>query len=135
MKNGNKLHVQTLFLIGFLVGEYLLGMLTNLLVSSPEGGADWQQWEFARTQLPVMAHVILGLLLLVGSIVVCIWAFRAEDRTWKIASGIGLGSILLAIVSGSEFISSQRDYYSLVMSLLLIAAITAYAWGIYKTKQ
>jgi hypothetical protein len=134
MRKNDKLQIQSLFLIGFLVGEYLLGMLTNLFVAFPQGSADWQQWEFARTQLLVISHIVLGLLLLAGAIVLYIRAFRAKDRTWEIASGVGLGSIFLAIVSGSAFISTQLDYYSLLMSLLFIVAVAAYGWGIYKTK-
>jgi hypothetical protein len=133
--NNSKLRIHAFFLIGFLVGEYLLGMLTNLFVMLPEAQTGSQQWEFARTQPLVMAHIILGLLLLIGSIILYIRAIRAKSQTWKIASGIGLGSILLAIVAGSEFITSQQDYYSLVMSLLFIVAVAAYGWGIYITKK
>jgi len=135
MKTNNKLRVQAYFLLGFLSLQYLLGMLTNLFVAFPENNTDLQQWEFAKTQFMLMAHIILGILLLVGAIMLYIRAFQAKDRHWKIASGIGLGSILLAILSGSEFISTQSEYYSLVMSLLFILAVGAFGWGIYQSND
>src|SRR6476646_1189324 len=129
-KKNDKLQTQAWYLLAFLACQYILGMLANLFIAFPEGNNDWQQWEFAKTQLLLMAHIVLGMLLLIGSIALYIRAFRAKDRTWKIASGIGLGSILLAIISGSEFISSQQEYYSLVMSVLFIVAVGAFGWGL-----
>ena len=109
-------------------------MITNLFVQFPEGVTGQSQWDFARTQLILVSHIILGLLLLVGSIVMYVRAIRAKDRNWNIAAGVGFGSILLAIISGSQFISLQKDYYSLLMSLFFVTAIGAYGWGIYKSK-
>jgi len=67
-------------------------------------------------------------------VVLLVRAIRLYDESWKISAGVGLGSILLAIMSGSEFISTQAELYSFAMSLLFVVAVVALCWGIYKTK-
>ncbi len=129
-----RLKRQAIGIIVMLVLEYILGMTTNLFVHFTQGQAAQANWDFARTQLPLMAHIILGMLILLAAIVLYIQAVKARSRTWKIPSGIGLGSVLLTIFSGSEFVSKQSDSYSFVMSLLFIVALSSYGWGIYKSK-
>jgi heme A synthase len=135
MKASQKLRGHAIGLLGLLAVQYVLGMLSNLFVSFPEHNSDWQQWEYAKQQLLVMSHIVVGMLLLVGTIVLLVRAIQTHDKAWKISAGLGFGSILLAIISGSEFISSQSDSYSLVMSLFFLTAVMSLGWGIYKTKS
>lgn len=121
-------------MLGFLIGQYVLGMLTNLYVKFPENKTNYQQWQYANGQLLIGLHIILGVLLLIGSIVLLVRAIRMKDRVWRVAATIGLGSILLAVISGSEFISTQNHAYSLIMSALFVSSVAAYGWGLYKTK-
>lgn len=120
-------------MLALLACQYILGMLTNFFVPFPEGPAD-QQWQFASTQLLPMAHIVLGLALLVGALVLLVKAIRLKDRVWKIASSVGLGAILLAVEAGSEFVTTQEEGYSFAMSILFIVAVAAYGWGVYKSK-
>lgn len=133
-KSNPQLRLQGFFIIGFLLVQYLLGILSNLYVQFPDNNTDWQHWHFAKGQLLIVAHIVVGMLLLIGMIVLYIRAFRSKDKIWKIASGIGLGSVLLAIMSGSEFISTQSAIYSFVMSVLFVIALGSIAWGLYKTR-
>ncbi len=135
MKTTNTLRTHGFVILGLLVAQYVLGILTNLFIMFPENKTDWQQWDFAKSQLLLVAHIILGILLLFGSIALLVRAIKLKDRTWKIVASIGLVSILLAIVSGSEFVSTQQAAYSLGMSILFIIVLGAFGWGIYKTKN
>ncbi len=127
-QNGFKTHA--LIMIGLLVIQYALGMVSNLFVQFPQTDQAAQQWEFARTQLSEMAHIALGMLLFLSAILFVIRAIRKHSRRWIISSIIGLLAILTAIVSGSTFISTQVDAYSLVMSLAFIVTFLAYGWNL-----
>ena len=122
-------------LLVLLAIQYTLGMLVNLYVKFPPDVTTNQQWDFARDQWLLMAHIGLGMLILIGSIALWVMAIRAKDRVWKIASGLAFGSILLAIITGSEFISMQKEPYSFAMSLFFITAIASLSWGIYRSKS
>src|SRR5258708_4739919 len=99
-----------------LVFQYLLGMWSNLFVQFPEMGDQGRFWEFAWKQLPLALHIILGLLLLVGSSALIAQALKSKDKTWIKVSIVGFLAILLSAYSGSTFISTQNDLYSLIMS-------------------
>lgn len=115
--------------------QYILGMVSNLFVQFPEAGTENQMFEFARTQLPEISHIILGLLLFVFALVFWIRAIRARFRAWTVAAGIGLLAILIAVYSGARFIPTQDDLYSLLMSLAFILALLAYVWGLLAARN
>ncbi len=118
-------------LIGGLALQYMLGMYVDLFISFPEGVSEGEQWQFAWSQPALVAHIILALLLFMGSIALCIRAARAHNRQWIIASGIGLLAIFAAAASGGQFIPTQSDPYSYSMAIAFIVAVLAYGWGLY----
>jgi heme A synthase len=122
-------------LMGLLALQYILGMITNLYVEFPAGKSNSQEWHFASSQFVVMSHIILGMLLLVASVALWVKAYKSDDKNWKIASGITFGSVVLAAVSGSEFVSLQQEIYSFAMSAFFVLAVGALAWGLYAGKK
>jgi hypothetical protein len=130
-----KLRGHALGMLGILVVEYGLGMLSNLYVNFPEGSTDWQHWHYAESQVLLISHIAVGMVLLLGVIALWVRAMMLRDKTWKIAGGLGLGSVVLAIVSGSQFVSTQEDGFSLAMSLFFLAALASLGWGVYKSKS
>ena len=129
-KTQNGLRTHALLMIGLLVIQYALGMVTNLFVQFPQTSQEVQLWEFARTQLPAMAHIALGMLLFLSAIIFVVRAARKHSRRWILSSTVGLIAILTAIISGSAFISSQVDAYSLVMAQAFAVAFLAYGWNL-----
>src|SRR4051812_42260322 len=125
MHTGRKLRGHAFGMVGLLIAQYVLGMLANLYVQFPENQTEWQMWDFAKTQPLILTHIALGMLLLFGTLVLVIRAINAKNRPWRIASGLAFGSIVLAIVSGSEFITTQNDWLSLAMSLFFIVALVS----------
>lgn len=111
--------------------QYVLGMATNLYAAFPTSGDARVMWEYAKTQPLVMAHIIIGTLLLVGAIALCVQGYKSKNRTWQISSFLGLIAIGFSWLSGERFVSTQQDVFSLSMAVGFIAAILAYAWGIY----
>ena len=90
---------RTLAKLGFgmiilLVGQYLLGMYTNLFVTIPDGVNGWQ---WMSNSLAIMGHVTLGTLLLVVSVALLVFGARARSRTWIVASLVGLVGIGAAL--------------------------------------
>ncbi len=118
-----------------LAVQYILGMITNLFVQFPDTTVEGQLWEFAWTQVSEAAHIILGLLLSIGAVMLLIRSINYKNRTWTIAASVGLAGILTAIYGGVRFIPTQNDLYSLVMSIAFIVALLAYGWGVYASKN
>ena len=129
------LRIQGVFLSVALVIQYALGMYVNLFVSFPENANEGQLWEFAWSQTPLAAHIILAILILLGAIVALVRALLHKNRTWIIANSIGLVAVLAAGASGAIFIPSQTDLYSYSMSLAFLIAILAYAWGLFNSRS
>ena len=124
---------RTLAKLGFgmiilLVGQYLLGMYTNLFVTIPDGVNGWQ---WMSNSLAIMGHVTLGTLLLVVSVALLVFGARARSRTWIVASLVGLVGIGAALAGGSSFMNGQYDAMSFLMAGGLGVAILAYAAALY----
>jgi heme A synthase len=125
---------QTTGLIIGLVVQYLLGMYVNMFVPFPEQGSEAQMWEFAKSHPSVMAHILIGTILLLNALFFFIRALRSKDTIWKKTSGLGVLGIVIAFVAGEQFIGSQNDVLSYAMSLGFILALLSYFWELYKTK-
>lgn len=130
-----KLTNHSLGLIGALIVQYVLGMLTNLFVAFPDSNSPIAHWEFARGQWLIMSHIIVGTLIVIGTVALYVRAVKLKDKTWKIAGGITLGSVILAWLSGEEFITSQTDVHSFSMALFFLIALLSLGWGVYRSRS
>jgi hypothetical protein len=133
-KHQHTLSRQGLGMIFGLCVQYILGIIVLIYVSFPEEGNAKVMWEYARTQPIVMAHILFGTLLFIGSVAFCIRAFRAKDAIWIPGTLIGLVGIVGAWMSGEEFVASQNDVYSLLMAVFFIFSVLAYTVSIYRSK-
>lgn len=124
----------TLGLIGLLILQFLLGMFAALFVHFPEGVSESQIWKFAGQEGIIAIHIILGLLILLGAIVLVVRTIILKDKTWIITSLVGLAGVILADVTGFLFIPQQNDMYSYCMAVGFIIALVAYFWGVYKAR-
>lgn len=129
------LKIQSYFILGFLILQYLLGMFANLFVQFPDTTNEKMLWEFSKNQWPVMTHMIITLLLVIGGIVLLIRTIRKKDKQWIIATSVGLFALLLATAAGVQFIPTQQDVYSYIMAIAFMLAFTSYGWGLYKAKK
>jgi hypothetical protein len=129
------LKIQSHVMLGFLIFQYLFGMAVNLFVQFPDTKSQSILWEFAKSQMALVLHIILGALLLIGALVFIIRAIHSKNKQWIISASVGLLAILVAIISGAQFIPTQQDVYSYIMAVAFILAVFAYGWGIYKAKD
>ena len=134
-KSQNSLRTIAFVMLGLLVLQYVLGMVTNMWVQFPQTDQVNQLWDAARAQLPSLAHIILGVLLLAGAIIFVIRAASQHRRNWIVSSALGVTAILVAAFGGATYVSSQSDAWSMVMALGFIGAVLAYGWGLYATRR
>ncbi len=99
-------------MIGLLFIQYILSMTSNPFRHIPRQGIRF-----------------------VGAIVLNRRAFKFRSRRWIIASVTGSVSILVAITCGALFIPSPVDAYSLAMAIAFLAAISSYAFGLYRGRS
>jgi hypothetical protein len=125
----------SIVMIAMLILQYILGMITNLFVKFPENGQPEQLWAAANSQFASLSHIILGMLLLVVGILIIIRAVMSKNRTLVWISVAGLVSILVAIYSGSMFVTAQTETYSLIMAIAYIVSVVAYGWGFIAVKK
>lgn len=129
------LRIQAHVLLGFLIIEYLLGMAASLFVEFPQTHNATMLWQFAKGQFSITAHIVIGLLMVIGAIVLLVRAIIRKDKKWIIAASVGLFGILVAAFAGERFVSTQQAIYSYSMAVAFIIAFVAYGWGIYKAKN
>ncbi len=134
VQSSTKLKKQGLGMIIGLTIQYLLGMITNIFVKFPENQQSDQLWEFARKQIPVVLHSIIGLLLLIGSLALLIQAIRYKNKRWTSTASIALIGVIAAGVGGAIFIPTQNNIYSFIMAVGFLVPLLAYIWGIYSSK-
>jgi len=134
-KTQNGLRTNAIVMIALLVIQYALGMIANMFVQFPDTTEPGQLWEFARTQFPTLAHILIGTLLVLVAVIFIIRAVRAHNGTWIASSVFGLIGILGAYWGGVTFVSTQVDAYSMVMALAFIIAFLAYGWGLYTSRS
>lgn len=130
MGKNKQLKTTSIILLGILMVQYLLGMATNLFVQFPQSQNASQLWEFAWKQLPLASHIITGIALLIGAVVLLIQSIKKRQRKWILVSTIGLVSIIVAGYSGATFIPTQINIYSFIMSLGFIIALLSYVFGV-----
>jgi predicted transporter len=135
MLKKDPLKIQSHFILGFLILEYLFGMFVSLFIEFPDTKNEKMLWEFAKGQPSIVIHMVLAALLVIGGIVLLIRSIRRKDRNWIIAASVGLFALLAASVAGSQFIPTQQDPYSYSMAVAFLLALFSYGWGIYKAKK
>ncbi len=132
-------------LLILLAAQFLVGMLVNLFVQVPAvhpgtnadnyfvGVAQGVIWALGNATLYLLLHVILGLLLFVGSIVQLILAIIARRRAWIVVSIFGLLGIMAAGFNGASFMNYGHDFSSLLMAIGFLLAAIPYTIGLTVT--
>ena len=134
MARDTSLHKQAWGMLIGLTVQYILGMQASLFVKFPDSGTQGQYWEFAWHHVPVALHIALGIILSINTIVLVVRAVMGKSVVWIAPVWLGLVGVFLAAFSGSQFITTQLNSYSLVMSLGFLLAFFAYGWGLYRSR-
>lgn len=113
-------------MLGLLSLQFLLGIVANLYVTFPESTDKATLWHAAWSHWSTAAHAILGVLIVLLGLVVLIKAIRLRQGNFSALAIIGFIMLLVAAFGGEEFVSTQKDAYSLVMAIGFIVAMGIY---------
>lgn len=83
-------------------------------------------WAITSGLLPLAAHVILGILLVIAGFVLIALAASSDHRGVLIASILGVLFILGAAFNGASFLNFNDDFSSMIMAGLFAAALACY---------
>ena len=128
------LRIQAHIIFGFLIIEYLLGMVASLFVQFPNTANKKLLWEFAQGQWSIVLHILIAFGLVISGIAFLFRTIRRKNKYWIISASVGLASLLVATFAGMEFVSTQNDAASYTMATAFIVALVSYGWGIYRAK-
>ena len=108
--------------------QFSLGTILSLYVPVPssDAHAGWMQ-EIETAPGMLTAHVVLGLLLVVGAAIVAIQAIAVRHGALIAAATAGIVALIGAFVAGEAFVESGSDSASLTMALLASVALICYA--------
>ncbi len=120
-----------LAILGFLVLQFILGMALNLFVAFPNVPAGSQEQTYINaifTTPFLLEHFVVGVGLLLGSAWILVGAARSKVRNASLVAGLGFISILVAYLSGFEFLLSgfRNNALSFAMGLGFIVALLSY---------
>ena len=134
-KSLNAFRTLTLFTLGALLIEFILGMYTALFVEFPDTLTDGNAWAWSQGSLVVQAHVLVGTLLVLLVLATVVLGFVARNRNAIISAIAGLVLVAVAYVSGSIFLANiANDNYSFYMALGFVGSVVAYFAAFYFTR-
>ncbi len=106
-----------------LVVQFILGMFNNFYVKFPDKAGPLGNWKFVLHSAGEIAHIVVGLIILVTVLMTVARAVRMKNRHMMTVATIGLVAVLLAIIGGVLFVTTQVDVYSYLMSIGFLVAI------------
>jgi hypothetical protein len=115
---------------------FILGMIANLYIEIPEGtaaSAAWS-WVFSNSGV-IVAHIVLGTLLVVIALASLVLAVMSKNRTAILASSFGAVFTLAAYYFGADFVTAgDSALSSLLMAFGFFGALASYGLGVYKVR-
>jgi len=113
--------------IGLLILIYALGVFSALFIELPET----QRWAAFMTSFVPLSHAVLGTLLIFHSSYLLVEARKARSALWTKVSVLGLIGVLLSVITGFGYISTDNDLHTFLMALGFALSIMAYVYGLY----
>ncbi|HLX57194.1 MAG TPA: hypothetical protein VKR83_09240 [Ktedonobacteraceae bacterium] len=136
----------TVVILLLLAIQFLIGMLVNLFVTIPNshpgtkaaeyfsGVVQGDVWALTHGQLPLVLHVITGILLFLGASIVIGLAIASRRRAWIVTAVLGWLGIVTAGFNGASFLNYGENFSSLLMAIGFLLAVIPYAIGFYVTR-
>jgi hypothetical protein len=125
-----------------LVLQFVLGIATNLFVTVPEhhagahphsylsGSVHSIGWAFAHGAAVLVAHTLLGFVLVLSALGVFVQAMRF-DRRRRFLALFGWACIVGAGFNGASFLDFVDNSSSFIMALLFAVALSSYVLLLY----
>ncbi len=130
----NSIDKHAIGLLALLGIEFLLGVWASLFAEFPDNSNANQLWSYGFTQWSVVAHIIVGLLILAGAVALLVSAYKRKSHNWKVAGWAGFAFVTIAFICGERFVTTQNDWFSLIMSVGLAGVAGAYIYGLLNNR-
>jgi heme A synthase len=120
-----------------LIGiQFFLGMWLNLFGSFPRGSNTLASAITFRTDPILIAHIVVGIVLGLGSLALVVRAWSEPVRSVRWLTLAGLVGVLFASITGSGFVTSgyTNNFDSFFMSVGFAIAVTAYYEGLVRLR-
>jgi hypothetical protein len=124
MRTEERLRRWATAMVAALLTQVLLGVANAAWLHVPEAGD-----AFAGTTPAwlLLAHVVVGTMIVAGAVVVLVLAIRSHGRAWVTAAVLGVAGVVLAWAAGSTFISNHgAEWASMLMATGCVIAIASY---------
>jgi hypothetical protein len=133
-----RLRQSTVGILVALLVQFLVGMAVNLFVTIPDdhpgarpaeyfgGSIASVTWALTQGPIALIAHVLLGILLLVASIGLVIRVRLLGRRSFTVLAVIGLLMIIGAGFNGASFLNYNEDVSSYLMAVFFALAVLCY---------
>lgn len=130
-----------------LLVQFLLGMVVNLFVvvpaSHPGAGASNYfpgvvaviAWSVTRSWPWIALHVGLGVGLVVGGLVVLVWAWSARQTSVLIACSLSVLAAAGAAFNGASFLMYGHDFSSMIMAGGFALSVGFYVLALFLARQ
>jgi heme A synthase len=120
-----------------LIGiQFFLGMWLNLFGSFPTGSGSLGTAVTFTSDPILILHILLGILLVVGAIVLVARSWPDPMRSMRVFSLAGLAGLVFASLAGSGFVYSgySSGVDSFLMAVGFGVALTAYYEGLVRLR-
>ena len=109
--------------LALLLPQFLLGIYVNLFVPTPNG------------QPLLIAHIVVGTLLLVVALITTIVALVGRRPAAAVLSAIGLVLLVVAWIGGIRFLGGGHNADSYLMAAGFVLAASSYVVAFDRSRQ
>ena len=129
----------TLWTVAVLLVQFIAGMTVNLFVELPKvhpgsqateyfsGVVEGIVWAIVNGKAYLQVHVLLGLLLVLGSSTILVLSIATKQRKWVVAGTMGWVGTIGAGFNGGSYLNYGHELSSFLMAVGFLVAIVSYA--------
>ena len=122
-----------------LLLQFLVGMTVNLFVELPKvhpgsqakeyfsGLVESIVWAIVNGKAYLQLHILLGLILVLGSSSILVLSIATKQRKWIVAGTIGWVGTIGAGFNGGSYLNYGHELSSFLMAVGFLMAIISYA--------
>ena len=114
-----------------MAGLVVVVALAAFNITIPAGKSAASNWKFVLTHPTILLHVIIATAVLITAVVALVTAIRSRDRSWIAISAAGLAFVLLAFITGDQYVMSLQKSALNYMSVGWAGAVIVYGTGWY----
>ena len=116
---------------GLLIGLIISIALVNYDIAIPKGRSSSKNWHFVLTHPTILLHIVISVVIVIVAVLLVVKSIQSHYRSWVVVSLIGLACVVLASVSGENYVTTLSNGSLSAMGLGWFGAALAYGAGWY----